>query len=41
MRDDVEVGRVDEGDDKWDDWIATVVLGVGKDDQLSSSECEF
>jgi len=35
------VGRVDEGDDEGYDRVATVVLCVGKDDKLSSSECEF
>jgi hypothetical protein len=41
MRDHVEVGRVDERDNEWDDGIATVVFGVGKDDELGRSECEF
>jgi hypothetical protein len=35
------VGRVDEGNNEGYDGIATVVLCVGKDDKLSSSECEF
>jgi hypothetical protein len=35
------VGRVNEGDNERYDGIATVVLCVGKDDKLSSSECEF
>jgi len=41
MRDDVEVLGVDEGDNEWDYWIATVVLCVREYNEFSRSECEF
>ena len=41
MGDDVEVRGVDERDDEGYDRVATVVFGIGKDDELGCAECEF
>jgi hypothetical protein len=39
--DDGKMGRVDEWDDEWDDWISSVVFGVGKDYEVCCSEGLF
>lgn len=41
VRDHVEVGKIDCGDDQRDERIASVVLRVGKDRDVRLDECHF